>query len=132
MPSNRKKCRKWDKVGHFSGCCRSKQKAFKGAEAVYSMATPNSSDSENDIDLTTLKGLFTLTEKVGSLASSELNNSYIKLQGSDATHTVRSLEILIRKLKIENSSEKFVIDTGSYGGREGSSLLKLFFIKIKV
>ena len=103
----------------------------KGAKAVYSMATPNSSDSENDIDLTTLKGLFTVTEKVDSLASSELNNSYIKLQGSDATHTVRLLEILIRKLKIENSSEKFVIDTGSNGGREGSSLLKKSLLRLK-
>ena len=41
---------------------------------VNSMATPDSSDSVNDIDLTTLKRLFTVTEKVDSLALSELNN----------------------------------------------------------
>ena len=84
----------------------------KGAEAVNSMATPDSSDSENDIDLTTLKGLFTVTEKVDLLALSELSNSDVKLQGSDTTHTVRSLEMFNRKLKIENSSVKRLIDTG--------------------
>lgn len=43
-------------------------------ELVNSMAIPDSSDSVNDIDLTTLKRLFTVTEKVDSLALSELNN----------------------------------------------------------
>ena len=35
------------------------------------------SDSGNDIDLTTLKGLFTVTEKVDLLASWEINSSDI-------------------------------------------------------
>ena len=47
------------------------------------------------------------------LASSELNNSDIKPQGSDTTHTVRLLEIFNKKLKMENTSVKFLIDTGS-------------------
>ena len=80
----------------------------KGAEAVNSMATPDSSDSENDIDLATLKGLFTVTEKVDSLISSEINNSDVKPQGSDTTHTVRSLQLFNRKLKIQNSSVTLV------------------------
>ena len=71
MPNNRKNCHKRDKFGYFSRCCRSKQKMYK---LVNSMATPDSSDSVNDIDLTTLKRLFTVTEKVDSLALSELNN----------------------------------------------------------
>ena len=48
-----------------------------------------------------------MTEKV------ELINSDIKPQGFDTTHTVRSLEMFKRKLKIENSSRKFLIGTGS-------------------
>ena len=47
------------------------------------------------------------------LASSELNNSDIKRQGSDTTHTVRLLEMFNKKLKMENTSVKFLIDTGS-------------------
>ena len=74
----------------------------KGAEAINSMTTPDSSDSKNDIDLTTLKGLFAVTEKADLLASSELTNCYIKPQGFDTTHTVMSLEMFNRKLKIEN------------------------------
>ena len=84
----------------------------KGAGAVNSMVTPYP-DSENDIDLTTLKGIYTATEKIDSLASSGLNSSDTKPQGSDTTHTVRSLEMFDRKLKIEKSSVKFLIDIGS-------------------
>ena len=68
---------KCNKVGHFSRSCRSKQKLYKRIEAVNSMATLDSSDSGNDIDLTTLKGLFTVTEKVDLLASWEINSSDI-------------------------------------------------------
>ena len=62
-PATGKNCHKCDKVEHFSRFCRSKQKMCKGAEAVNSMATPDSADSESDIDLATLKGLFTVTKK---------------------------------------------------------------------
>ena len=78
-----------------------------------SIATPYSSDSDNDIDLTSLKRLFKVTENVDSLALSELKNPDIKRQGSTTTHTVRSLERFNRKLKIENNSVKFLIDAGS-------------------
>ena len=67
------------------------------------MATAYSSDSQNDIDLTTLKGLFTVTDKVDSLA----RQTEIKPQGSDTTRTIRSLEMFNIKLKIKNSSVKF-------------------------
>ena len=50
----------------------------KMAKAVNSMPSPDSSDSENDIDLTTLKGLFTVNQKIDPLGSSELKNSDIK------------------------------------------------------
>ena len=74
-----------------------------------SIATPYSSDSDNDIDLTSLKRLFKVTENVDSLALSELKNPDIKQQGSTTTHTVR----FNRKLKIENNSVKFLTDAGS-------------------
>ena len=74
-----------------------------------SIATPYSSDSDNDIDLTSLKRLFKVTENVDSLALSELKNPDIKRQGSTTTHTVR----FNRKLKIENNSVKFLTDAGS-------------------
>ena len=45
------------------------------------MATPYSSDSQNDINITTLKGLFAVADKVDSLPSSELRNSKRKPQG---------------------------------------------------
>ena len=45
------------------------------------MATPYSSNSENDNDLSTLKGLFLVTERANSLGSSELNNFDIKPKG---------------------------------------------------
>ena len=67
------------KVGHLLRCCRSKLKMCKMAKAVNSMPSPDSSDSENDIDLTTLKGLFTVNQKIDPLGSSELKNSDIKL-----------------------------------------------------
>ena len=50
----------------------------KEVEAVNSMATPDSSDSEYDIDLTTFKGLFTVTEKANLLTSSELKRKVLK------------------------------------------------------
>ena len=74
-----------------------------------SIATPYSSDSDNDIDSTSLKRLFKVTKNVDSLALSELKNPDIKRQGSTTTHTVR----FNRKLKIENNSVKFLIDAGS-------------------
>lgn len=52
----------------------------KVAEAVNGIATPDSSDSENDFGLTTLKGVFTVIEKVNLLVSCELNNADIKPQ----------------------------------------------------
>ena len=54
----------------------------KEAEAVSNMTTPYSSYSENDIDLSTLKGFFTVTEKVDSLVSSELKNCDIEPKGA--------------------------------------------------
>lgn len=74
-----------------------------------SIATPYSSDSDNDIDSTSLKRLFKVTKNVDSLALSELKNPDIKRQGSTTTHTVR----FNRKLKIENNSVKFLTDAGS-------------------
>ena len=74
-----------------------------------SIATPYSSDSDNDIDSTSLKRLFKVTKNVDSLALSELKNPDIKQQGSTTTHTVR----FNRKLKIENNSVKFLTDAGS-------------------
>ena len=74
-----------------------------------SIATPYSSDSDNDIDSTSLKRLFKVTKNVDSLALSELKNLDIKRQGSTTTHTVR----FNRKLKIENNSVKFLTDAGS-------------------
>ena len=71
------------------------------------MATPCSYDSQNDINITTLKGLFAVADKVDSLHSSELRNSERKPQGSDTTHRIRSLEMFNIKLKIKNSSVKF-------------------------
>ena len=74
-----------------------------------SIATPYSSDSDNDIDSTSLKRLFKVTKNVDSLALSELKNPDIKRQGSTTTHTVS----FNRKLKIENNSVKFLTDAGS-------------------
>ena len=44
----------------------------KMAKVVNIMPPPDSSDSENDIDLTNLKGVFTVTQKIDPLGSSEL------------------------------------------------------------
>ena len=51
------------KLNIFHAFVEVNQKMCKGAEAVNSMATPDSADSESDIDLATLKGLFTVTKK---------------------------------------------------------------------
>ena len=56
------------------------------------MATLDSSDSGNDIDLTTLKGLFTVTEKVELLASWEINSSDItRLWHKSYTKVIRNV-----------------------------------------